>query len=356
MVVVASLGRRAPERWLMGSVSERIAERSPVPTLVVRQSEAMVAWAREGRPLRVVCGYDFTTTADAALRYVRELRRIGPVELTVVQVNWPFEDERRLGLSASVLVGTNPPEMQAVLERGLRERVAELLGKEKVSIRIEPGLGRPDFSLVALARAERADLVIVGAHQWRGVDRFWNVSTSRGILHHAPMSVLVVPAAGEPEESTIPEIRRVLVTTDFSSLGNEAIPHAYSLVKAGGSVHLLHVAAPHHPANPLIGGQYEPMPLTTKAHKRKLKEAKAKLRQLVPAEAAARGVASETEVVVQHEPALAICQAAERLGADAICIASHGRSGLSAAVFGSVAQAVLARSQRPVYLVQAKPR
>ena len=37
LVVVGSLGRRAVERWRLGSVSERVAETSRVPTLVVRQ-------------------------------------------------------------------------------------------------------------------------------------------------------------------------------------------------------------------------------------------------------------------------------------------------------------------------------
>src|ERR1041384_2728571 len=38
LVVVGSLGSRSPERWQLGSISEHMAERSPVPTLVVRDS------------------------------------------------------------------------------------------------------------------------------------------------------------------------------------------------------------------------------------------------------------------------------------------------------------------------------
>ena len=43
LVVVSSLGRRAPARWLLGSVSERTAERAAVPTLVVRDATPLVA-------------------------------------------------------------------------------------------------------------------------------------------------------------------------------------------------------------------------------------------------------------------------------------------------------------------------
>ncbi|PAW85017.1 MAG: universal stress protein [Pedosphaera sp. Tous-C6FEB] len=358
LVVLASLGRRAPERWLLGNVSERVAERAPVPTLVVRQPDPLVAWAREGRPLRVICGYDFTATADAALRFVRELRRVGPVELTVAQVNWPFGDQQRLGLAGGVPLGANPSEQQAILERDLRERVASLAGKFPARILVEPGLGRADFSLLEIARREQADLIVTGTHQWHGVERLWHTSVSRALLHDAPVSVLVVPARKEPADSLIPEIRRVLVTTDLSPLGDAAVPHACSLVRSGGVVRLLHVLSARRVPNPLIAGQYDLRPFTKKALARELKGATDQLRRLVPVGAARRGVTFEFEVeaVEAGEPAAAICQAAERFGADAICLASHGRSGLSAAVLGSVAQAVMAHSARPVYVVRPRER
>lgn len=50
-----------------------------------------------------------------------------------------------------------------------------------------------------------------------------------------------------------------------------------------------------------------------------------------------------------------VVAAAERLGADVLCVGSHGRSGLSAAFAGSVAQDVVARSGRPVVVVGPGP-
>jgi nucleotide-binding universal stress UspA family protein len=57
--------------------------------------------------------------------------------------------------------------------------------------------------------------------------------------------------------------------------------------------------------------------------------------------------------VVEHRDAAeAICREAERFGADAICLASHGRGGISKALLGSVAASVMARSRRPVIVVR----
>src|SRR6185436_16534963 len=49
LVIVSSLGQIAPSRFLVGSVAERIAENSPVPTLVVRDDAPFRAWARGER-------------------------------------------------------------------------------------------------------------------------------------------------------------------------------------------------------------------------------------------------------------------------------------------------------------------
>lgn len=77
------------------------------------------------------------------------------------------------------------------------------------------------------------------------------------------------------------------------------------------------------------------------------------LRALVPSEARSLGLSVEVEVCEHPAPAEAICHAAERLGADVICLASHGRTGLASAIMGSVATSVLARSKRPLHLIRA---
>ena len=56
MLVVASLGNTTQHRWLLGSVAERVAQTSPVPVLIVRESDSIEAWARGKRPLRATVG------------------------------------------------------------------------------------------------------------------------------------------------------------------------------------------------------------------------------------------------------------------------------------------------------------
>ena len=64
-----------------------------------------------------------------------------------------------------------------------------------------------------------------------------------------------------------------------------------------------------------------------------------------------------THVSVIEAPVVddAIVAAAERHDVDVIAVGSHGRSGLSRTLIGSVAEQVARRSRRPVFIVHGGP-
>jgi len=353
LVVVASLGKRLATRWLVGSVSERTAQRASVPTLVVRDAAPFEAWTRGERQLKVFVAFNFTVTSEAALRWVNELQAIGPCDVVVGCVDWPPEQRSRLGGAGSLPLVGNPTEVQVILERELTTRVTALLGDTSFRLRVEANWGRPDDRLAEMAKEEGADLVVVGSHQYRGFERLWHTSVSRGLLHSATMSVAVVPLSTHQKRGAgvAPPVRRVLVTTDFSDLANQAIPHAYSLLRGGGAMHLVHVMPPRQ----LPGGEYQKGSRGRRfeaQHSKLVRGCAEKLRSLIPADATLLGMLTEIEVAENSDPAEEICRAAERFGADVICISTHGHSGLSKVLYGSVAQKVMARSKRPVLVVR----
>jgi nucleotide-binding universal stress UspA family protein len=71
----------------------------------------------------------------------------------------------------------------------------------------------------------------------------------------------------------------------------------------------------------------------------------------VAAELRAKGV-RVTTTVRQGEPVDQILAAAAAAEADMIAMTTHGRSGLSRLLFGSIAAAVLARAEIPVFLMR----
>ena len=359
LVVVSSVSKTAFERWTLGSVSEHLARADPVPTLVVRSAAPFEAWARGERPLKVFVAADFASVSEAAIQWAGDLRRLGPCDIMVAHVDRPQVEQQRL------------------LERDMREKVRLWLGEEDVRVVVEPVVDRADARLIELAVEAQTDLIVVGTHQRHGLGRIRHPSFSCSILRHAPMSVACVPAGALAQEGRpVPEIRRVLVATDFSQLGDRAVPYAYSLVREGGTVFLLHVTHPMPLPNPLSRDLGSKMDQAEKDEAARLREASGRLRALIPIEAEKRGVAGkvagveysepkrlphvgmyygivgETHVIEDTHPARAICQAAERFGADLICLGSHGRSGVSAALMGSVAHEVISQSHRPVLVVR----
>ncbi len=347
-IVVSTIGQIAPSRWLVGSVAERTAQNSTVPTLVVRDPASLLAWAQGKRPLRVFVGYDFSPSSDAALRLVAGLKNIGPCAITVTYLSWPPTETWRFGIGMDLSAdNNNSQEIQRLLERDLKERCGALLGKTKAKLRVVSAWGSQEAHLLDLAKEDQADLIVVGTNQRRGLKRFWLGSVSRGILHHAPTNVACVPMFEAEEESTehLPSFKRVLIATDFSKPGNKAVAFAYGAAQRGGEVSLLHVISPG------AGFRSETKAESERRTKRK-QELVRRLEALVPDDARARSIQSQVEVAEHQQPAVAIAQAAERIGADLICLGSSGRSGLKKQLLGSVTEAVLRRSQRPVLVIR----
>jgi nucleotide-binding universal stress UspA family protein len=178
----------------------------------------------------------------------------------------------------------------------------------------------------------------------------WSVSAAA--LHLSRMSVLVVAPDGKPGRVTQPRAKRVLVTTDFSNLGNAAVQWAYALAEPGAEVYLTHVTLTTGLAGELAEQYLPSADLLPQVPARVELEVAARLRALTPGIANEKAIVTRTEVVRSPSAAQAITDAAERLAADLIVISSHGRSGLSRAIFGSVAEEVMKSSKKPVFVVR----
>ena len=199
LLVVSSLGGKKQQRWLLGSVAERVAQASPIPVLVVRDGASIEAWARGERSLRVMVGVELGPTSKAALRWARELREVGLCELLVVQIVWPAEEHQRIGIPTPMPLDHLRPELEEVLRRDLEKWAGEQPLPGETCL-VKPGWGRVDHHLALFAAESKVDLLVVGTQQRAGIARLWQGSVSRGVLHAAAMSVACVPLRGAVDE------------------------------------------------------------------------------------------------------------------------------------------------------------
>jgi nucleotide-binding universal stress UspA family protein len=345
MIVMGSTGRGGADRWLLGSVSERVAESAPVPTLVVRSAAPLLTWLREGRPIRVLCAVDFSVSADAGVAAVKELMRLGPVEVEAAYLT----DAENLGDDSSS--GEVPPKKRESLERDIWERLQQVLGCPVVKVHIQRSSGNPAFEFVRLADDLKADLVVVGTHQRHALNRLTSPSFSRRVLKHAGSNVLCVPLASYKPRFDVPNVSRVLVATDLGPASDSVIRYACSLLPKGGALRLLHVCpAPKPGIDPFVAAQvyFEHSMISTRA----TAVAEENLYATAPRQLATGGVDMTVRAVEHESVAAAICENAAEFGADVICMGS-GRhsSAIPRMLLGSPVQEVIARSRRPVLVV-----
>jgi nucleotide-binding universal stress UspA family protein len=141
----------------------------------------------------------------------------------------------------------------------------------------------------------------------------------------------------------------ILIPTDGSELSERAIKQGVSLAKAlGATVVGLTVTEPFHVF------AMEPMMVTDTAEKYEedLRILTKKYLSVVEAVAKQAGVPCRTLTRSGEHPYEEIIKAAETQRCDAICMASHGRRGLSALVLGSETVKVLTHSRIPVVVVR----
>jgi nucleotide-binding universal stress UspA family protein len=151
----------------------------------------------------------------------------------------------------------------------------------------------------------------------------------------------------------IPNYANVLVVTDFSITGNNAIEHAFAIAAPQGHVHLLHVIKHDESPSPLYPHYAVDEVSTPEKRQKAIQGSEEHLRSLVPGEASARGVQSEVATVIAPEIAETIVKQAHERHANVIVLGAHVRRGLGHLFRGSVAMDVLAQSDVPVLLVRS---
>ena len=193
-IILGAVGHGLGHRLLIGSVAERTAEASPVPTVIVRPGGNLLTWLKGEHTVKVLLGYDFSPASEAALQWIGRLRQNdASCEINVVHLYWPAEAAKRFNYQETIRFGDNPEELQEPLRREIQERISQIVPVDSVRLTIQPVSGSPEGSLYEISHEQKVDLVVVGTHQRPGLGRFRFGSVSRAVVQHAKTSVVVVP-------------------------------------------------------------------------------------------------------------------------------------------------------------------
>lgn len=287
----------------------------------------------------ILVGVDFSEPSEAAfevaLAWAREfgarLRLLHAYELPR-----PGVAEYRVDIPDTLWERVRSGALQAV--NALRER-AVARGVE-ASAEVCEG---PAAEALARAAEQEADLLVVGTHGHRGVERLWLGSVAERTARTAPCSVLAARCVEGRGPGTP---GRILAATDFSEAAQGAVEVAADLARRlRVPLDLVHAFG-----LPAVAASPYDVVLTGAI----LDEARASAERLL-GEAAARLSSSGVDVEqhLAHTPAAeALAAAAGELGADLVVMATHGHTGLKHALLGSVAERTLRIAPCSVLIVK----
>lgn len=144
----------------------------------------------------VVCGFDGSEPAQAALRWALKEAKLRAAELRVVSVVPRFERE-----TAPFGFEVRDPQLDRqqmeVAHKAAEDAVAstrkEVDGGDDLQVGVTATLGVPAEEIIK--HAEDADLIVVGCRGVGGFKRLLLGSVSYALVQHAPCPVLVVRGA-----------------------------------------------------------------------------------------------------------------------------------------------------------------
>jgi nucleotide-binding universal stress UspA family protein len=339
MVAMTTHGRSALDHWAFGSVAEKVFHACKVPLLVRRVAGPLRPHAPAAKP----DGWGEQSMQTRQL----DLRRV------LVPVDGSTFSERAVRVIPRILDGK---EVEATLFRVLPEMGAEIstpgvLTEAREALDLLQAdlaalgwafetrvvVGDAATRIVAAAREEQADLIVMASHCRMGASRWIRGSVAERVLRRSDTPVLICPPRWlETAFWDEGGIHRILVTLDGSEQAAAVLPLAEDLAaRHGAELVLLRVGA-------ALPGADE---RTLAKERRLLAYSLEDERQRI----ASAGIAVTVRIAL-GDPVEEILIASN--SADLVAMTTHGRSGPTRWLLGSVAERVLRACHRPLLLVR----
>ncbi len=294
--------------------------------------------------MKILFGVDDSPCSRTAIEFVKQMpwaRAASWELLSVVQSPALAYAAPELGYGAEVYAAV---EAQLTAQRERLSRLERDLIMEGFRVRADAMEAEARTALVDAVRERAPDLLVVGSHGRSGLSRLLLGSVASHLVVHAPCNVLVVKSPVRPLSlRTAP--MRILIGVDDSPCSRDAVAFVRGLAwPTDARVHVLSAVPPATGTTPVI--DTVPIPAALEETRRQQELVSRYERSFVEA-----GFLTHASVPA-GDPRLELERAADAQDADLVVVGSHGRSGLSKLVLGSVAAHIVSHVPNSVLVVK----
>jgi nucleotide-binding universal stress UspA family protein len=293
---------------------------------------------------RILVAIDLSEASDEALRQSYDRAQAIGAQMAVCLVLPGLHGIRHLLPFQSALTAPRFRDEEANVRRAIETRLAGVIPRAKPEIFVE--WGRPYAEIVRRAEAWHADLVVVGSRGATGLARLLLGSVAENVVRYAHSNVLVARPAGSRGI--------VMAATDLSDASMPAVGAAAREAEHL-QARLVIVHASNFTTQELIAGVAAPFgsaPVLPSAET--LREIHSAL-EVAMREITATVAPHAESTVLEGSPAGVIAHHAAQIGAELLVVSTHGRTGLSRVVVGSVAERLVRLAPCSVLVVRMPP-
>lgn len=169
LIVMGSHGASGAEEIFIGSNTEKVVRLSEIPVIVIKKEETAF------NPKQIVFASDFTETAKAPFKKIKELANKWEAKINLVTICTP---------NSFKTTGTTTATMEAFVKEFELTNFAIHIYNES---NIEKGV-------LNFANSIQADLISISTHGRTGLSHFFNGSITEDLVNHTQLPVLTIKA------------------------------------------------------------------------------------------------------------------------------------------------------------------
>ena len=193
LIIISTHGRTGLSIWPLGSIANKILQKSHIPILLIRSSELETV-LREKEVRRIIVPLDGSQFAEGVIPYVEGLAKGMDSEVILITVNEPLQVPDIVRHTAG-FDGEKYEELTVRTDKQVKRYLSKkesALRHKSVKVRSTSLLGMPAQTILQYAEDNSVSLIALSTHGFSGISKWAFGSIAAKIIERSSKPVLMV--------------------------------------------------------------------------------------------------------------------------------------------------------------------